>query len=705
MSFEMDPASSDSCENSNISSKNIEATFTHFPTYTDWCSREANQLSTLEQYHDELYTHGLHLSKEMKLPEDAFAVFEYLANKGHAGGMNEYGVNLVSGDIPDTCTKDGFRDMAKGFAWVEKSANLGFPKAQRNLSAYLSAGIVCEPNGVEALRWGYTAIEQGYVEAYCPIGCTYANGKAVPNDDAKAVELLQRGMDAGSIDCISRLGVLYQSGRGVAKNVPKAIELYEKANGLGDLQGSYYLGNLYADGDDGIPIDLNRAAKYYERAAEAGIVDAIRDLGDCYEYGNGVPQSYEISMRYYTQAAKFEDSWSLHYLGDSYRHGIRVQKDYAKALQYFERAALRKHGEATCSLAFMLGEGIGCKKDPVRAAKLYQQSAALGSGIGAYNAGVVFQFGSGVPANSLTAIEFYRKAASLDCDLPLQPDSNFINLLHSVGKTFLKENKRKEAIDHFQEAAQLGHAKSIVELSNMYASGFLGMYPVAFDTNTCYIIPPQTPDTTLSILPVELMTQIFQWLHPKQCIQLRSTSRRVLALIDNESFARHMLQFNAFFIPEQTGSSMHWFDKLLFHGPHAFQVAYVELRLNGMKEISSQELKYVSHRSSSGYNLMNKFPPAFIHWTSLTSLHLSGLRLAYGIPESIKYLRNLKEVDLTRNNRVHNDVEEFRSAAVERVWSDWLLGVEVCRVSANAKVLLVAQEQILFLWAETLQMG
>ncbi|KAJ3220631.1 hypothetical protein HDU78_000916, partial [Chytriomyces hyalinus] len=100
MSFEMGHASSDSCENSDISSKNIEATFTHFPTYADWCSREANQQSTLEQHHDELYTHGLHLSKEMKLPEDAFAVFEYLANKGHACGMNEYGVNLVSGDIP-----------------------------------------------------------------------------------------------------------------------------------------------------------------------------------------------------------------------------------------------------------------------------------------------------------------------------------------------------------------------------------------------------------------------------------------------------------------------------------------------------------------------------------------------------------------------------------------------------------------------------
>ncbi|KAJ3226469.1 hypothetical protein HDU81_007279 [Chytriomyces hyalinus] len=642
---------SSSTSDLNNADNDVEPIFSHFPTYTDWRAREGNQQPTLEQYHDELYTFGLQLNKDRKLPKDT-------SHKGHTGGMNAYGINLMSGNTPD-----GFRDTSEGLAWVEKSAKLGFPKAQRNLAIYLSEGIICEQNGVEALRWVYAAIEQGDVEAYCTIGSMYMDGDGVPSDLPKAAELFQRGMDTGSIRCIARLGHLYQEGRGVTKNVPRAVELYEKAVDLGDLVGYNYLGSLYEDGDDGIPIDLSRAIKYYELAAEANVVSAMRNLGQCYEYGTGVPQSYEISMQYYLRAAKYDDSYSLHCLGLMYRHGKGVQQDDAKAREFFERAAEQKQEEAMCALGFLVGEGLGGTKDPVRAAELFQQSAALGDGLGAYNAGVVFENGEGVPANPHKALEYYRLALSLDCDLPLEPNSNFMSLLHSVGITYLRENKRKEASDHFHAAAQLGHAWSITMLSRMYADAFWGMDAASFDTDMCYFTPPQTPDTTLSILPVELVTQVFQWLHPKQCIKLRATTRRMLALIDDDSFSRHVFQFNALMIPSRADRRIHWFDKMLFHGPHSFQVAYVEMRLNGIQKISHQERKYVSHteyepinkfrkhasHKEDGPKPINKFPAAFLHWTSLTSLQLSGLQLTGAIPEGIKYLQNLKEVDLSRN--------------------------------------------------------
>ncbi|KAJ3233618.1 hypothetical protein HDU81_002118 [Chytriomyces hyalinus] len=594
MCAQTDGTSSNNSDCNNADNE-IEAIFSNFPTYTDWCFQEGNQQSTLEQYHDELYTHAVYLANDTMLPQDAFPIFKYLANNGHARGMNEYGTNLVSGDIPDEC-----RDASEGLAWVEKSAKLGYAKAQRNLAVYLYEGILCEQNGFEALRWGYTAIEQGYVEAYCTIGCMYLKGNGVPSDLPKAVEMFQRGMDAGSIECVSLLGLLYQGGRGVAKNVPKAVELYEKAIDLGDLVGYDFLGNLFVEGDDGIPKDLSRAAMYYELAAEANVVSAMRNL------------------------------------------------DYAKAREFFERAAQHKHEEAICALGFLLGEGLGCVKDPVRAAKLYQESAALGCGLGAYNAGAVFENGQGVPVNLLKALEYYKQAMSLNCNLPepsLQPNSHLVTKMHSVGITYLKENKRKEANDHLKAAAQLGHAKSVVEL---YISALWGMEAVPFDTTMRYFTPPQAHDTTLSILPMELVTGIFQWLHPKQCIQLRATSRRLLALVDNDWLARHVLQFNACLIPSQARLPVHWFDKLLFHGPHAFQVAYVEMRLNGIREIGCQERKYVSH-TEYGLKRINVFPAAFVHWTSLTSLQVSGIGLAGAIPESIKYLRNLKEVDLSRN--------------------------------------------------------
>ncbi|KAJ3252360.1 hypothetical protein HDU77_005186 [Chytriomyces hyalinus] len=653
---------------------NIPANFSHFPPYTEWCSREGNQHSTLDQYHDELYTHGLQLSKEGKQPEDAFAVFEYLANNGHAGGMNAYGISIIEGDAPD-----GFRDPSVGYAWVEKSAKLGCPKAQRNLSAYLSEGIVCEQDGVEALRWGYAAIEQGYVEAYNSIGWMYMNGHGVPRDFVKAAEVFQRGVDAGSVDCIGRLGILYQQGSGVAKDVPKAMELYERATGLGNMMGCCYLGCLYAEGDDGVPKDFSKAVQYYERAAQANVVSAIRNLGHCYENGNGVPQSYEISLQYYTRAAKYDDSWTLYHLGISYQYGTGVQQDYVKAREYLERAAKQKEVDAICALGFLLGEGLGCTKDPVRAAELYQQSAALGDGIGAYNSGVVFELGQGVPANLLIALDYYKQAVRLKCDLAkpsLQPTSYFMTLLHSAGTKCLTRDRRKEAKDYFQAAAQLGHAKSISELSKMYADALWGNDTVTFDTDMRYFTPPQTPDTTLSILPVELMASIFQFLHPKQCIQLRSITHRMLALIDNESFVRHLFQFNVLLLPSQGERSMHWFDKMLFHGPPAFQMAYVDMRLNGIREIGSLELKYVSQRDRK----MNEFPAAFLQWTSLTSLQLSGVQLTGAIPKSIKYLRSLREVNLSRNRF---DGTEIPSASIMQLDSLEVLLLNACGLTGE----------------------
>ncbi|KAJ3228962.1 hypothetical protein HDU78_009348 [Chytriomyces hyalinus] len=620
-----------------------DANFSHLPSYTDWQSREENQNGTVDQYHDQMCAHGPHLYKNREQPGTAIAIFKYLAKRDHLGGMNAYGVSLVDGDTPGALC-----DPKEGFTWVEKSAKLGFAKAQSNLASYFSSGTGCEQNGKEALRWGYMAIEGGYVEAYSVIGIMYMQGHGVAVDHFKAVDLFQRGMDAGSLDCICKLGLQYQKGRGVTKNSPRAMELYEKAVGLGDVAGCYYLGYLYMEGDDGIPPDLSKGIKNYERAAQAGVVAAIRNLGNFYEYGNGVPQNYETALQYFMRAANSEDALAFYYLGLKYRNGTGVPQDYAKAYEYYERAAKQNHKEAICSLGFLLGSGLGCTKDLVRATELYQQAAGLGEATATYNLGCVFENGEGVPVNLLKALDYYRKAVELNYDLAKQcllPNSRLTTCLYHTGLTFQNHGKIREAGDYFQAAAQLGHTRAVAQLSKMYADALWGMHAVSFNTEMRYCTPPQAPDTTLSILPVELLTQIFLWLHPKQCLRLRRTSHRMLAFVDNETFARHLLQVNISFLPPQVEKWQNWFDAMLFHGPHAYQVAYLEMRLNGIQAIRGWEMDDGSGKDHK----MKEFPAVLVQWTSLTCLQLSGCRLTGAIPESIKYLRGLKKVNLSYN--------------------------------------------------------
>ncbi|KAJ3214818.1 hypothetical protein HDU81_001563, partial [Chytriomyces hyalinus] len=202
---------------------------------------------------------------------------------------------------------------------------------------------------------------------------------------------------------------------------------------LGDLSGCYYLGYLYVEGDEGVPKDLCKGIQNYERGTQAGVVSAIRNLGNCHENGIGVPQSYEISLQHFTRAANSEDAWALYYLGNKYRNGTGVPEDNAKAYEYYERAAKQKHKVAICNLGFLLGSGLGCTKDLVRAAELYQQAAALGEATATYNAGHVFETGEGVPINLLKALDYYRKAVKLNCNLAkpcLLPTSRFSNSSH-----------------------------------------------------------------------------------------------------------------------------------------------------------------------------------------------------------------------------------------------------------------------------------
>ncbi|KAJ3263413.1 hypothetical protein HDU77_010707 [Chytriomyces hyalinus] len=633
----------DSNDTSSDTNTASDAHFSHFPSYNDWCAQQENQQATLEQYYDQLHAHGLLLQNDRKQPDEAFPVFEFLAKRGHAKGMNSYGIRLIDGNTPG-----GFRNPKEGLTWVEKSATLGFAKAKRNLAVYLSEGIVCEKNGEEALRSAYEAMNQGFADAYYTLGLMYLNGDVVPRDYFKAADFLQQGVDLGNIDCISSLGRQYLKGRGVAKNVPKALELFEKAIGLGHSKAEFYLGCVYAKGYDGVPKDYSKAIEYYERAAKAGVTGAIRNLGHCYEHGNGVPQNYEISLQHLTRAANSGDACALFYIGRKYQHGEGVPQDYIKAHEFFERAAEQKDKRAICNLGYLLSKGLGCTKDPVRATELFQQSAELGNGMGANNLGIVYLTGEGVPINLFKALDYFRKAVNLNFDRAkraFRPTSGLTKALFTAGDAFRMEGNRREAIEYFKAAAQHGHTESVAELSKMYADALWGMDEVSFDAEMRFFTPPQIPDKTLSILPSELLTQIFSWLHPKQCILLRRTSHRMLAFFDTESFARHLLQVNALLLPSPVQKLENWFDKMLFHGPHAFQVAYIEARLNGLQIITGAEVKYASGSDCR----MKEFPAAFVHWTSLTCLQLSRCELTGAIPGSIKYLRSLREVDLSHN--------------------------------------------------------
>ncbi|KAI8829152.1 hypothetical protein BJ741DRAFT_699435 [Chytriomyces cf. hyalinus JEL632] len=122
-------------------------------------------------------------------------------------------------------------------------------------------------------------------------------------------------------------------------------------------------------------------------------------------------------------------------------------------------------------------------------------------------------------------------------------------------------------------------------------------------------------------------------------------------------------------------------------GPRTFQAAYMEMNVNGLERIRLYLRKYMSLRD----NTLNSFPATLNKWTSLTSILLSDSGLVGKIPESIKHLRNLKELVLSCNRF---DGTEIPASIMELAHLEVLMlnGCSgVCPVSGNSEAALLAE--------------
>jgi len=121
------------------------------------------------------------------------------------------------------------------------------------------------------------------------------------------------------------------------------------------------------------------ALEYFHQAADLGNTDAMIELGQIYQNGDGVDKSGTEAERWYLQASNKGSSLAMVYLGAMYVLGDGVSEDYERAAQMFQKAADLKNDHAMFNLAKMYEEGRGVPRSADKARQLYQQAAALGN--------------------------------------------------------------------------------------------------------------------------------------------------------------------------------------------------------------------------------------------------------------------------------------------------------------------------------------
>ncbi len=207
-----------------------------------------------------------------------------------------------------------------------------------------------------------------------------APAPVTPGPAASAIPMTPATDITGSIPTTSPLSIkLGQAQVPATEKLPDAIggPVLRAAAMKGDPAAAYEIGVRYAEGH-GVPSNFDEAAKWYERAAQAGLVPAIFRLGTLYEKGLSVKKDADIARRYYMQAAERGNAKAMHNLAVLDADGGGKGANYKSASQWFRKAADRGVADSQFNLGILYARGIGVDQNLAESFKWFSLAAAQG---------------------------------------------------------------------------------------------------------------------------------------------------------------------------------------------------------------------------------------------------------------------------------------------------------------------------------------
>ncbi|MDB5501274.1 MAG: repeat subfamily, partial [Tardiphaga sp.] len=145
----------------------------------------------------------------------------------------------------------------------------------------------------------------------------------------------------------------------------------------GDATAAFEIGVRYAEGR-GVASNYDEAAKWYDRAAQAGVVPAMFRLGTLYEKGLSVKKDLDVARRYYMLAADRGNAKAMHNLAVLDADGGGKGANYKSASLWFRKAADRGVADSQFNLGILYARGIGVEQNLAESFKWFSLAAAQG---------------------------------------------------------------------------------------------------------------------------------------------------------------------------------------------------------------------------------------------------------------------------------------------------------------------------------------
>ncbi len=201
------------------------------------------------------------------------------------------------------------------------------------------------------------------------------------------------------------------------------------------------------------------------KLADKGDVNAQLLLGYSYLYGeNGVPVNYDKAFEYYAKAALQNNSVGLNNLGSLYYSGVGVEKSTGKAAILFEKAADLGNNEARVNLAFILISGNGVPADPYKAMDLFEKAASDNNLVAKFMLGYAYYTGKLRPQDYKKAAELIRLAAA-EFD-----EAQYVLAVMYMSGLGMPQNYGN-AVKYLEKAVAQGNVESMTALGDILAQG------------------------------------------------------------------------------------------------------------------------------------------------------------------------------------------------------------------------------------------
>ncbi|KAF2517205.1 T9SS type A sorting domain-containing protein [Flavobacterium foetidum] len=178
---------------------------------------------------------------------------------------------------------------------------------------------------------------QGNAEAMNGLGVLYLKGIAVASDEQESIKWLEKAAANGYSKAWYNLGILYKE-IGNNENASKAVACFEKAANAGYINAYNSWGSMIMKGN-GVSQNYPLASSIFSKGAEKGSAHCLYNLGYMYYKGFGFTQDYNLAVQQFELAAKKNDPWAMYMLGLCYRNGYGVSIDLEKAKNYLKKSA------------------------------------------------------------------------------------------------------------------------------------------------------------------------------------------------------------------------------------------------------------------------------------------------------------------------------------------------------------------------------